>query len=292
MTAGDALVQLLGGLASASTLFLVASGITLIFGALRILNVAHGSFYMFGAFGLSSLLAVLPGGGMPFLLAIVLVPLAVAALGALVEMTVLRRVYQREHLAQLLATFALFYIFADLARQLWGNQYRTIVPPPFLASQVAIGERVFPAYSLFVIFVAVVVALGMFALLQFTLFGWRVRAAVEDPELLASTGTDVKRLSTTLFAIGAGLAALAGAVVAPLQAVTSGMDASILVAAFIVAILGGLGSIVGAALGAVIIGEFQAFGVLLLPQWSSTFIYVVMILVLTFRPAGLLGRAE
>src|SRR5262245_56075833 len=116
MTWDDALVQLLGGLASASTLFLVASGITLIFGAMRILNVAHGSFYMFGAFGLSSLLALLPGGEIPFLLAVALVTLAIAAFGALVEITVLRRLYEREHLAQLLATFALFYIFADLAR--------------------------------------------------------------------------------------------------------------------------------------------------------------------------------
>lgn len=292
MTQGDVLIQLLGGLASASVLFLVASGITLIFGAMRILNVAHGSFYMFGAFGLSSLLAVLPGGEVPFLLAMVLVPLAVAAFGAVIEITVLRRIYHREHLAQLLATFALFYIFADLARQLWGNQYRTIVPPPFLASQIAVGQRLFPAYSVFVIVVAVIVAAAMFTLLRLTMFGWRVRAAVEDPELLAATGTNVNRLSTSLFALGAGLAGLAGAVVAPLQAVTSGMDASILVAAFIVAILGGLGSIGGAALGAVIIGEFQAFGVLLLPQWSSTFIYVVMVLVLAFRPAGLLGRAE
>lgn len=292
MTWDDALIQLLGGLASASTLFLVASGITLIFGAMRILNVAHGSFYMFGAFGLSTVLGLLPASEMSFVLAIIVVPVAVGGFGMLVEMSVLRRIYHREHLAQLLATFALFYIFADLARQFWGNQYRTIVPPPVLAGQLSLGDRSFPSYSLFVVGVAVLVALALFALLRFSMFGWRIRAAVEDPELLSSSGVNVNQLSSALFAIGAGLAGLAGAVVAPLQAVTSGMDASILVAAFIVAILGGLGSIGGAALGAVIIGQVQAFGVLLLPQWSSTFIYAVMVLVLAFRPAGLLGRME
>ncbi len=292
MTGGDVLVQLLSGLASAAILFLVSAGITLIFGAMRIINVAHGSFYMYGAFAMASLLARLSGAEAAFWLCLIAVPLLVGLLGAVVEMLVLRRIYAREHLAQLLATFALFYIFADLAQQIWGNQYRTVAVPASLAGAVMLRGHAFPLYSLFVIAVAVLVGLALFALLRLTRFGWRVRAAVEDPELLAATGANVRLLSTLLFSLGAVLAGVAGAVVAPLQAVTSGMDASILIAGFIVSIIGGLGSIAGAALGAVIIGVFQAFGVILLPQWSSTFIYLAMILLLAFRPAGLLGQAE
>jgi branched-chain amino acid transport system permease protein len=292
MSAGDVLVQLLSGLASAAILFLVAAGITLIFGAMRIINIAHGSFYMYGAMGMTTMLAFLPDGDTGFVVRLVTIPILVALLGAATEVLILRRIYNREHLAQLLATFALFYIFADLARQIWGSDYRTASIPGALAGPVTFGSYTFPLYSLFIIGVALAVGLALFVLLRLTLFGWRVRAAVEDPELLASTGTNVMVLSTAVFALGAGLAGLAGAVVAPLITVTSGMDANILVAAFIVAILGGLGSIGGAVLGAVIIGLFQAFGVIWFPKWSSVIIYFVLIMVLVLRPAGLFGRVE
>lgn len=288
---GTVIVQLLGGLTSAAILFLVAAGITLIFGAMRIINVAHGSFYMYGAYLMASALALTPGAA-GFWLRLLIAPILVGVLGGVIEILVLRRIYRREHLAQLLATFALFYIMADLAQQIWGNQYRTVAPPPILAGRTLIFGNTFPVYSLFVIGVAVLTGLAVLALLRFTMFGWSVRAAVEDPELLAATGINVKRLSTMLFGLGAMLAGIAGAVVAPLQAVTTGMDASILVAAFIVSILGGLGSVGGAALGAIIIGVFEAFGVEVAPQWSSTFVYVAMIAVLALRPSGLLGRAE
>ncbi|MGH7153538.1 MAG: branched-chain amino acid ABC transporter permease [Acetobacteraceae bacterium] len=290
--AGAVLVQLLSGLTSAAILFLVAAGITLIFGAMRIINVAHGSLYMYGAFVMASLLSSVFSGAGLFWLALVLSTLLTGLLGVALEITVLRRIYAREHLAQLLATFALFYILADLAQEIWGNKYRTVAVPPLLAGHITLLGNAFPVYSLFVIGVAVLVGLALFALLSLTLFGWRVRAAADDPELLAATGANVKLLSTGLFGLGAVLAGLAGAVVAPLQAVTSGMDASILVAAFIVSIIGGLGSVLGSAFGAVIIGVFQAFGVIWLPQWSSTFVYVAMILLLAFRPSGLLGQAE
>lgn len=289
---GALLVQLLSGLTSAAILFLVAAGITLIFGAMRIINVAHGSLYMYGAFLMASLLSSVFSGAALFWLALVLATLLTGLLGVVLEIAVLRRIYAREHLAQLLATFALFYILADLAQEIWGNKYRTVAVPPVLAGHASFFGHAFPLYSLFVIGIAVLVGLLLFALLTLTLFGWRVRAAVEDPELLAATGANVKLLSTALFGLGAVLAGLAGAVVAPLQAVTSGMDASILIAAFIVSIIGGLGSVLGSALGAIIIGVFQAFGVVWLPQWSSTFIYVAMIVLLAFRPSGLLGQAE
>jgi branched-subunit amino acid ABC-type transport system permease component len=288
----DLLVQLLGGLASSAILFLVAAGITLTFGAMRIVNIAHGSFYMYGAFMMVSLLPILSGIGVGYWSGLAVATLLVGLMGAAIEIGVLRRIYAREHLSQLLATFALSYIFADLAVQIWGAQYRSMPAPAFLAGQVLVLGRPFPAYSLFVIAVSTTVGALLLALLQMTMFGWRVRAAVEDPELLAATGTNVALLSTLLFTLGAALAGLAGAIVAPLQAIAPGMDASIMIASFIVAIVGGLGSVAGAALGAVLIGVFQAFGVVLLPQWSSTFIYVAMILMLVVRPAGILGRAE
>lgn len=293
MSLGDVASYLLSGLASAAILFLVAAGITLVFGGLRIVNVAHGSLYMYGAFIVASpFLALDALGAGAFWLKLALAPVLVGLIGAAVEIVVLRRLYHREHLAQLLATFALFYIFADLAQQIWGTAYRSVGAPAVLSGQVALFDRVFPVYSLFVVAVAVVTGLGLFALLRFTMLGWKVRAAVEDPELLSVTGTDVNAVSTLIFVLGAVLAGLAGAVVAPLQAVSLGMDASILVGAFIVAIVGGLGSIAGAALGAVAIGIFQAFAVVLIPSWSSVVVYLTMILLLAFRPEGLLGRAE
>ena len=293
MEIGDLAIVVLSGLTSAAILFLVSMGIQLVFGALRIVNVAHGSFFMYGAFIMATVVAMMPfGREISFWLGLVVVTVVVAALGALVEILVLRRIYGREHLVQLLVTFAIFFIFADLARQLWGNQYRTVPVPDLLANSVSILGRQFPVYSLFVIAVALLAALLLFILLRMTMFGWRIRSAVEDPELLSCTGTNVSLLFTVVFGLGVGLAGLAGAIVAPTQAVNFGVDASILVAAFIVSIVGGLGSIPGAALGSVIIGLVQAFGILWFPHWETTFIFVAMILLLAFRPEGLLGRPE
>ncbi len=293
MGAGDVGILILSGLTSAAILFLVSTGIQLVFGALRIVNVAHGSFYMYGAFVMASMMEFLPfGRELNYWASLVLVTLTVALIGVVIEFVILRRIYDREHLAQLLVTFSLFFILADLARQVWGTSYRTVPTPALLEGSVHIFDRLFPVYNLFTIAVALGAGLFMLALLKFTMFGWRIRSAVEDPELLACTGTNVGRLFTLVFAIGVGMAGLAGAVVAPLQAVNFGIDANILVAAFIVSIVGGLGSITGAALGSVIIGLFQAVGIVWFPQWASTCIFIAMILLLAFRPEGLLGKPE
>lgn len=292
MSFPNIVIIMLSGLTSAAILFLVSTGIQLVFGALRIVNVAHGSFYMYAAFIMAAILAVIPNAdGAGFWISLVVVPVGVGVLGAVIEMSLLRRIYQKEHLAQLLVTFAVFFIMADLARQIWGNHYRIAEMPTFLSGSVLILGRHFPAYSLFVMGVAIIAAICLFALLKLTMFGWRIQAAVNDPELLACTGTNVRRLFTIVFGIGVGMAGLAGAIVAPMQAIDFGMDANTLVAAFIVSIVGGLGSIAGAAIGAIIIGLFQAFGVIWFPQWSSAFIFIIMILLLGFRPEGLLGRA-
>ncbi|HYW92658.1 MAG TPA: branched-chain amino acid ABC transporter permease [Gammaproteobacteria bacterium] len=289
--------SLFSGLTTASLLFLVASGLTLIFGALRIINVAHGSLYMYGAFLVSSLVAASAGINVPaswmFWLALIVAPLLVAVLGGLMEVLVLRWLYRRNHLLQLLATFALFYILAGTGLLIWGGQYRSVPLPPVLQGHFMLtGGAAFPIYDGFVMAVALAVGLSMWWLLQRTQLGWRIRAAIEDPEMLAATGTNVRALFTGVFTLGALLAGIAGAIVGPTQSITPGLDAQILVSAFIVAVIGGLGSVAGAALGALIIGLFETAGVLWAPNFESAFIYVAMILVLAIRPWGLLGVAE
>ncbi len=287
----DVLIQLLSGVTAASVLFIVASGLTLVFGAMRVINMAHGSFYMYAAFILASIAGGGSGGDRfwPGLLAAVIL---VTVLGALVEVGVLRRIYDKEHLTQLLATFALVYIFADLALQIWGGAYRSVPLPAGLDGQAEIFGRPFPLYNFFLIGLGAFAAFGLWLLLQRTVLGWQIRALVEDPELLAAAGIDVRRVATVAFMAGAFLAALAGAARAPGITIAPGMDTEILVDAFIVAVIGGLGSVTGAALGALIIGIFQAIGVLLAAEWSSAFIYLAMIIVLIVRPSGLLGLPE
>lgn len=291
MTVDHDIITLLSATTEAGSLFVAAAGLTLVFGAMRIINIAHGSFFMYGAFIVTTIVGAAAGGAR-FWLALVAAPLAVAAIGILVEVGVLRRVYRRDHLVQLVVTYALFLIFADIALRLWGSQARSVAPPSLLSGTVTIGSSTFPAYDLFAIGAAIVIGLGMWILLQRTALGWRIRAAVEDPETLATSGTNVPLLSTTVFAIGALLAGLAGALASPLQSVAPGLDASIIVSAFIVAVIGGLGSVAGAAIGAVIISLFDTAGVLWAPSWEPAFIYLAMIAVLAVRPWGLLGTVE
>jgi branched-chain amino acid transport system permease protein len=285
------LITLLSAMTEASSLFVAAAGLTLVFGAMRIINIAHGSFYMYGAFLVTTLAGGVIGGER-FWLALLIAPLAVAVLGGITELTVLRRVYRSEHLVQLVATYSLFLIFGDIALRLWGSQARSVAAPSLLGGSIAIGSGQFPAYDIFAICVAIVIGLGLWVLLHHTALGWRIRGAVEDREMLASSGTNVALLSTTVFAIGAFLAGLAGAISAPLQSTAPGLDASIIVAAFIVAVIGGLGSVAGAAIGAIVIGLFNTAGVLWAPNWEPAFIYLAMITVLAVRPWGLLGTPE
>jgi len=285
------LITFLSALTEASSLFVAAAGLTLVFGALRIINIAHGSFYAFGAFAATTLVGS-AAGGWRFWLALLAVPLAVAVLGGVTEVSVLRRVYGKDHLAQLVATYALFLIFGDITLRLWGSAARSVAVPAVLAGSVTLDGGEFPVYDLFAIGVAACVGLALWALLQRTALGWRIRAAVEDRELLASAGTNVPLLFTTVFVIGTLLAALAGVLAAPLASVAPGLDASIIIAAFIVAVIGGLGSVTGAAIGALIIALFNTAGVLWAPAWEPAFIYLAMIAVLALRPWGLLGRAE
>ncbi len=283
-------IESIGALNAASSLFLASAGVTLIFGAMRVINLAHGSFYMFGAFIMASLVGFATSSR--FWWAIPLAALGVAALGALVEAGVIRRIYGKEHLTQLLATFALFLFFADLGQRIWGADARAVpYPLSFFGSIEIAGEQI-PKYNIVVVGTAVGVGVVLWLLLKRTMLGWRIRAAVDDPELLEASGVNLKLLFTVVFALGALLAGLGGAVISPQIAVTPGIDGSIIVGAFIVTVVGGIGSIFGAAVAALLIGASETAGTLAAPDWASTFPYIAMIAILAVRPWGLFGQPE
>jgi branched-chain amino acid transport system permease protein len=278
-------------LSRAAVLFIVAAGLSLVFGALRIVNVAHGSFYMLGAF-LAVTLSALIGGPIGFVAAIIAVPLLVGLIGAIVERVALRSLYDKEHLLQLLATFALLLVFHDLVRGVWGERPHRLTAPDLLRGPVDLFGIIFPRYNLFLIGAAVVLAVGLWGLMTRTGFGRDIRAAVSDPEMLGMVGVNVPRLFTLVFALGAGLGALGGILASPRSTVLLGMDVEMIIQAFAVVIIGGLGSLVGTAVGALLVGVTFAFGVLFVPQAAMAMVFLVMVAVLVFRPYGLFGIPE
>jgi branched-chain amino acid transport system permease protein len=285
-------VQLLSGLANAMFLFLIASGLSLIFGVTRIVNFAHGSFYMLAAYLTYSLTATLPGGPAAFYLGALLAALLVAGFGGLVEVLLLRRVYRAPELYQLLLTFALVLVVADAVRYLWGADNKTGPVAPGLAGSVPIMGQLFPSYDLAMIAFGPLVALALWLLFHRTRWGVLIRAATQDREMVAALGVDQSRLFTSVFVLGSFLAGLGGALQVPRLALTTVMDTSIIVEAFVVVVIGGMGSVWGALLASLLIGVLSAYGVLLLPKSAIVLIFVVMAVVLVVRPWGLLGRPE
>jgi len=286
------LVQLLSGLANAMFLFLIASGLSLIFGVTRIVNFAHGSFYMLAAYFTYSLTAALPLGPAAFYAAALSAALLVAALGGLVEVLLLRRVYRAPELYQLLLTFALVLVVADAVRLFWGADNKTGPAAPGLAGSVPIAGQLFPSYDLAVIVLGPLVALGLWLVFHRTRWGVLIRAATQDREMVAALGVDQRRLFTGVFVLGSFLAGLGGALQVPRLALTTVMDTTVIVEAFVVVVIGGMGSVWGALLASLLIGVLNAFGVLVLPKASIVLMFVVMAVVLIVRPWGLLGRPE
>jgi branched-chain amino acid transport system permease protein len=285
-------VQLLSGLANAMFLFLVASGLSLIFGVTRIVNFAHGSFYMLAAYLTYSLTAALPLGPVAFYAAVVFAALVVASLGGLVEVLLLRRVYRAPELYQLLLTFALVLIVADAVRYIWGADNKTGPAAPGLAGSVPIAGQLFPSYDLAIIAFGPLVALALWLLFHRTRWGVLIRAATQDREMVAALGVDQRRLFTGVFILGSFLAGLGGALQVPRLALTTVMDTTVIVEAFVVVVIGGMGSVWGALLASLLIGVLNAYGVLVLPKASIVLMFVVMAVVLIVRPWGLLGRPE
>src|SRR5712691_2024188 len=285
-------VQLLSGLANAMFLFLIASGLSLIFGVTRIVNFAHGSFYMLAAYLTYSLTAALPLGPGAFYAGALLAAVLVAALGGLVEVLLLRRVYRAPELYQLLLTFALVLIAADAVRILWGADNKTGPPAPGLAGSVPVAGQLFPSYDLAVIAFGPLVALGLWVVFHRTRWGVLIRAATQDREMVAALGVDQSRLFTGVFVLGSFLAGLGGALQVPRVALTTVMDTTVIVEAFVVVVIGGMGSVWGALLASLLIGVLNAYGVLVLPKISIVLMFLVMAVVLIVRPWGLLGRPE
>jgi branched-subunit amino acid ABC-type transport system permease component len=220
------------------------------------------------------------------------VPIIVGLVGLTMEVIVLRRIYRKAHELQLLATFALILVFGDLAKITWGRQYRSIPLPAPFEGPVNIAGQPFPSYNLFVIIWAPLLALALWYTVEKTSLGQMIRAAVSDPEMLEILGINIPRVFTVVFVIGAALAGLAGVLVAPLGSVGLGMDVEVLIEAFIVAVIGGLGSFPGALLGAGIIGLLHSFGITIAPRLAIAFSFLAMVVVLVIRPWGLFGQPE
>jgi branched-chain amino acid transport system permease protein len=280
-------LQALAGLASASDLFLVASGLSIIFGVTRIVNFAHGSLYMLGAYVAWS--AAEPFG---FWGAILVAAMAVAIFGVVLEVGLLRRIYGAPELFQLLATFAVVLIVQDLVLLTWGPEDRLGPRAPGLTGSVAILGQAFPRYDLFLIALGPAVLVLLTLVFKRTRWGILVRAATDDREMVAALGVHQRRLFTTVFALGAMLAGLGGALQLAREPVHATMDVQVIVEAFVVVVVGGLGSLPGAYLAAVLIGVLNAFGIALFPEITLVLAFLIMAVVLMLRPQGLLGRRE
>lgn len=279
------LTQLLNGLSFAALLFLLASGLTLIFGLMRIVNIAHGSYYLLGAY---VALTVVQGTG-NFLAAAVAGSLVVAAVGVVMQRVFLARFYRAEQ-AQVLLTMGFSFIFADLALWIWGGDPHRIPTPSALAGSVALGSTFFPTYRLAVIVVGAAVALFLWLLQERTRLGAVVRAAVDDQEMARGLGIHVDPVLTGMFAVGAALAGFGGVMGGPFLGVYPGVDSEVLPLAFAVVIIGGLGSLKGALVGSVLVGVLDNLGKALFPELSYFTLFVPMAVVLAIRPTGLFGK--
>ncbi|HTT38749.1 MAG TPA: ABC transporter permease [Burkholderiales bacterium] len=289
------LIQALSGLSHAATLFLVASGLSIIFGVTRIVNFAHGSFYMLGAYmaySFSEFLSARLGVPVGFWTGIVLAALAVGLIGVLLELTVLRRIYGVPELYQLLATFGVVLLVQDVALLVWGREDLLAPRAPGLRGTVEILGQRFPQYHLFVIALYPLVMGLLWLLFRRTRWGTLVRAATEDREMTGALGVNQRWLFTSVVLLGSCLAGLGGALQIPKEAVNLQMDLHIITEAFVVVVIGGLGSIAGAFLAALLVGEISAFGILWFPQSSLVLPFLVMAVVLVVRPYGLLGKPE
>ena len=286
----QALVQLLTGLAGASSLFLVASGLSLIFGVTRIVNFAHGSLYMLGAFFAYSLTDALPHTILGFWTGVAAAAIVVAVVGFVIERVLLRRIYTSPELFQLLATFGVVLIVQDVALMLWGAEDLLGPRAPGLGGAVTIFGQRFPQYELLLIAIGPIVLLLLWLLLHHTRWGILVRAATQDREMVSSLGVDQAVLFSSVFALGSLLAGLGGALQLPREAASLHMDISVITEAFVVVVVGGMGSITGAYLAALLIATLHAFGIVIFPKITLVLVFLVMAVVLVFRPYGLLGK--
>ncbi|MCS7172850.1 MAG: branched-chain amino acid ABC transporter permease [Armatimonadetes bacterium] len=280
--------QILVGLSRAMILFIVAAGLSLVLGVLRVPNVFHGSLYMIGAFVAWTVAEALEGHPARLWVALAAAPLATAAVGLAVERTLLCRLYQREHLMLILFTFGVMLILNDLVKLGWGPTYRSLVPPEELQGAVSILGVALPRYNLVLLGAGPLVAGGLWLFAHRTRIGKIARAAATDREMVAVLGIDVSRVFAVAFGMGCLLAGLGGALVAPTTSITLGMDHTLLIESFLIVIIGGLGNLWGALVGSLLFGVAHSVGLLIWPQFAVAFPYAITAGVLLVRPRGLL----
>jgi branched-chain amino acid transport system permease protein len=281
-------IQILNGLQYGLLIFLIASGLTLVFGMMGIINLSHGSFYMLGAY-LSLTLTGLVGD--IFLALLIGVPLAFC-FGVLIEWLFIRHLYSRDHLQQVLLTFGLILIFNEMQRILWGTRPHAVPIPSYLSGSIPLSDVLsYPVYRVAVAGICVTLALAMMFVIQKTKAGRMIRAGESNPEMVEALGIDSRLLFRFVFAAGVALAAAAGMIAAPIESVYPGIGEHVLIISFVVVVIGGIGSVKGAFVGALLIGLADAFGKVFLPQFASMVVYALMAAVLVARPGGLFGRA-
>jgi branched-chain amino acid transport system permease protein len=280
------LTQCLNALSQAALLFFLGVGLTLIFGIMRIVNFAHGSFYMLGAYiGFSA--ARVTGN---FWLALIAAPLIAGAVGTGFEFGILRRLYRRDGSAFLMVTFGLTLVMGEIIRLTWGVDPLQVRVPDAFAGIVFLFDEPFPIYRLFLAVAGVIVALAIWQFLERTRLGLLIRATSQNAEMVHALGVDVNLVRSAVFGIGCGLAALGGLLAAPLITASLGMAANAIIDAFVIVIIGGMGSFLGSLLGALLVAFVQVFGTYYYPDFAIAFMYLIMLLVLVVRPGGLLGK--
>jgi len=283
------LIQCLNAVQYGLLLFLIASGLTLIFGIMGIINLAHGSFYMVGAymaFALQPAVEHYLGGG--FVATVAVCILLTTLLGYLLEWVFFSYLYTRDHLQQVLMTYGLILVFEELRSILVGNDVHGIAPPPWLSGSISLSDvMTYPVYRLFISAVCILVATALYLVLTRTRLGMKIRAGASNREMISSLGVNIKRLYRIVFAIGVALAALAGAIAAPVTSVYPGMGNAILIVSFVIVVIGGIGSIRGAFLAAMLVGFVATFGQVFFPQVAGMLVYLLMALILLFKPEGL-----
>lgn len=282
------IIFILHGLVYAGLLFLVSSGLTLVFGMMNVLNFAHASFYMLAAYFSYSFLKWTGN----FWLSLLVCPFLLFVIGALIERFLLRRVHIFGHLHELLLTFGIAFIISEAVKWVWGTAPLPIQIGGFLDGNVTVLGVIYPTYRLFVLFCSILIGLLMSFLLLKTRMGITVRSAVDDSEMVNALGVNTPRLFMLVFALGAALSGFAGVISGPLLSINTGMATAILVDAFVVIVIGGFGSLVGAVVASLMIGQLQSFGALLFPKISLALIYLLMAFVLIAKPSGLFGEKK
>jgi len=278
--------QALHGMVYGMLLFLVSSGLTLVFGMMGILNIAHAAFYMLGAYLAYTTVAATGN----FWLSLLVAPILVGLLGAAVERGLLRRIHRFGHAYELLLTFGLFYMMAEAVRWIWGNYTLEVPTPALLTGSIPLFGSQYPVYRLFILAFSTLICLGMAGVLLRTRVGIIIRSAVADGEMVSALGINTPLVALGVFSVGAALAAIAGVIAAPFLQADPAMGAAILVDSFVVVVVGGFGSLLGALLASLMIGELQSFGILWFPAFAMVFQFLLMAAVLVLRPQGLFGE--